>query len=306
MRTLDEMPAGRAREVLFLLLSNRLSEAIYEIFRTLSLLLKGSQMQFILESYHHREESVREQALEALESILAPDLARSLLPLLEDLPLELKLHAGARYCRCEEKDICIVLEDMLRSASNADTLCGLMCVQEARERGRPPLTAALLMRAQGEEKRLGLEGGTTVEDLMEKVLTLKGVPIFSHLQFKELLAIASISRAETFYKGDTIVKQGERGYTMYIITSGAVRILSRSEGREVTLATLGENDYFGEMALFDDSPRSATAVAESEVRALTINKREFRDMLREYPAVSIMMCEEFCRRLRRTIEKVSV
>ena len=305
MRAVEGIPLGRSREVLSLLLRNRLSEATYEIFRTLAVLLKGSRMQFILESSHDSEEAVREQALEALENVLTADLARRLLPLLEDLPLELKLAAGSRYYRLDETDLCGILEEMLNSASGPDALCGLMCIVEARERGKPPITAGLEDRAAREREKRDIQGGTFVEDLMEKVLTLKSVPIFSHLQFKELLAIASISKDETFYDGDTIISQGERGYTMYIITSGRVRIVSRAEKDEVPLASLSTNDYFGEMALFDDSPRSATAIAEGEVRLLTIHKREFRDMLREYPGVAIMMCEEFCRRLRHTIEKVS-
>ena len=305
MRSVEGIPPGRSREVLSLLLRNRLSEATYEILRTLGVLLKGSRMQFILESSHAREEAVREQALEALENVLTADLARRLLPLLEDLPLELKLAAGSRYYRLEEIDLCRILEEMLNSGSGPDALCGLMCIVEARERGRPPIPPRLEERAARELEKRDIQGGTFVEDLMEKVLTLKGVPIFSHLQFKELLAIASISKEETFYDGDTIISQGERGYTMYIITSGRVRIVSRAGKEEIPLASLSTNDYFGEMALFDDSPRSATAIAGGEVRVLTIHKREFRDMLREYPGVAIMMCEEFCRRLRVTIEKVS-
>lgn len=145
-----------------------------------------------------------------------------------------------------------------------------------------------------------------MEDLMQKVLTLKRVPIFAHLHFKELLAVASISTVQSFRAGGAIVTQGERGHSMFVITEGKVRIVSLAEGEEVPLAMLGAGDYLGEMALFDDSPRSASAVAETDVEALMIEKREFRDILREYPGVSIMMCEEFCRRLRRTIEKVSV
>lgn len=196
---------------------------------------------------------------------------------------------------------------MLGSPHGADALCGLMCVGEACRR-RPPAATALRETAERRIAALKIQGGKAVEDLMEKVLTLKGVPIFAHLQFKELLAIASIAREETFDPGDRIIRQGERGHAMYLIVSGKVRILSHAEGdaQEVQLAALGENDYFGEMALFDDSPRSATAVADGPVTALKIEKREFRDMLREYPGVSIMICEEFCRRLRRTIGKVGI
>ncbi|MCX6355793.1 MAG: cyclic nucleotide-binding domain-containing protein [Candidatus Aureabacteria bacterium] len=306
MRVLDELPAGRSCEVVSLLLQNRLGEAIYEIFRALGLLLKGSRMQFILERYHDREESVREHALEALEDVLTPYLARRLLPLLEDLPIEMKCAAGKGYYGAEAMDLGAVLEEMLKSENTAEKMCALMCIAEAREKGSPALTARLREMASKVEEGLKVKGGQSVEDLMEKVLTLKGIPIFSHLHFKELLAIASISREESFHVGDEIVKEGERGDSMYIIVSGVVRIVSGAAGERVHLATLKENDYFGEMALFDDSPRSASAIADGDVRALAIYKQEFRDMLREYPGVSIMMCEEFCRRLRRTIEKVSV
>jgi CRP-like cAMP-binding protein len=93
---------------------------------------------------------------------------------------------------------------------------------------------------------------------------------------------------------------------MYIITSGRVRIVSKTGGDEVHLATLKGSDYYGEMALFDESPRSATAVADGEVGLLRVDKREFSDMLREYPGISIVMCGEFCRRLRQTIKKATV
>jgi CRP-like cAMP-binding protein len=89
---------------------------------------------------------------------------------------------------------------------------------------------------------------------------------------------------------------------MYVIVEGKVAIVSEGEHGKTPLAELKKDDYFGEMALFDDAPRSATAVAKENVRVLTIYKREFKDMLREYPGISIAMCEEFCKRLRRTNE----
>lgn len=305
MRAVEESQLGKSREVLSLLLRNRLTEATDEVLRVLTLLVKGNRMQLILDSCCDRDERVKEHALEALENILTRDIARGLMPLLEDMPLELKLETGIRCYRIKAKDIHGVLVDLLSSSHNAEVLCCLMCVQEARARGKPELAREIFERAMEEEK-VRLTGGISVEELMERVLTLKGIPIFSHLQFKELLAIASISQEERFYEGDTIIREGERGYSMYIIISGRVRIVSRAGGgEEVQLTVLEESDYFGEMSLFDDSPRSATAIAEGEVRLLRINKREFRDMLREYPGVSIMMCEEFCSRLRHTTEKVS-
>ncbi len=306
LKALEVVPLGRSKEIIMLLLRNRLNEAEEEIFRVLGLLVKGSRIQLILDSYRDRDETVRGHALEMLEEVLTPHLARRLLPLLEDLPLGLKLIARSHYYKAEGADLYSILETMLDSKSSADVMCALMCIQEAMERGDPPIHRALRERAAELENRFRIKGGKKVEDLMKKVLTLKGAPIFSHLQFKELLAIASLARQESFHRDDTIVEQGERGHSMYIITSGRVRIVSKTGGDEVHLATLKESDYFGEMALFDESPRSATAIADGEVGVLRVDKREFSDMLREYPGISIVMCGEFCRRLRRTIKKATV
>jgi hypothetical protein len=306
MKAVEDASLGRSGELLSLLLRNKFSETTDEVLRMLSLLVKSGRMQFVLESYYDRDETVREHALEALETMLTRDLSRSLMPLLEDSPIELKLEAGRRCYRIRVPELQAVFRELLGSPRNAEVVCCLMCLKESCNWGKLPISGLLLEKAQQKEKSMHIRGGTTVEELMERVLTLRGIPIFTHLNFKELLAVGSICQEERFYAGDAIIKEGERGYTMYVITSGRVRIVSRSGGEEVQLALLKEGDYFGEMALFDDSPRSATAVAEGDVRLLRINKREFRDMLREYPGVSIMMCEEFCRRLRRTIERVNV
>lgn len=78
-----------------------------------------------------------------------------------------------------------------------------------------------------------------------------------------------------FSDGEDIVKQGEAGDTMYVIRSGKVRIYRDADGAETTLATLAQGDFFGELALFDDKPRSASAQCVGDVEVRAITKSEF-------------------------------
>src|SRR5512139_2603631 len=74
-----------------------------------------------------------------------------------------------------------------------------------------------------------------------------------------------------FPNGAIIIKQGDPGQSMFLIRSGKVRIFNDAEGGETTLTTLGQGDFFGEMALFDDHPRSASAEAVGDVQLAEVS-----------------------------------
>ena len=78
-----------------------------------------------------------------------------------------------------------------------------------------------------------------------------------------------------YQDGGVIVRQGEAGNCMYVIQEGQVEVLLRKGDKDVCVAVLGEGDFFGEMALFDQEVRSATVRARGEVKALTLEKRLF-------------------------------
>ncbi|MDH4139207.1 MAG: cyclic nucleotide-binding domain-containing protein [Coriobacteriia bacterium] len=82
----------------------------------------------------------------------------------------------------------------------------------------------------------------------------------------------------TFSDGDLIFKQGERGSEMYVIHSGRVRIFRTQDGHDTDLAVLGPDDFFGEMALFDDRSRSASAKAVGAAEVRVIDKAAFEGM----------------------------
>ncbi len=98
--------------------------------------------------------------------------------------------------------------------------------------------------------------------------------------------------------GQLIFRQGELGTEMYIVHEGKVEIFAVSDGQEKQIAVLEKGDFFGEMSLLDDLPRSASARALTDVRLLEINGATFTHMLRREPEVAVRIMRKFSRRLR--------
>jgi CRP-like cAMP-binding protein len=97
-----------------------------------------------------------------------------------------------------------------------------------------------------------------------------------------------------------IIRKGEASADLLIIRSGTVSVLVNKDQHRVELTRLGEGSYFGEMALFDEHPRSATVVAVDEVRVLRIERDVFCQWAFNYPMILFQMCKIFSHRLRRT------
>src|SRR5439155_2142751 len=105
-------------------------------------------------------------------------------------------------------------------------------------------------------------------DAKSRSETLRRIPLFEKLDYKELLQIVEISRTRRFEKGETIVREGEPGEEMFAIVSGRVQVTKAG----VPLVELRKGGYFGELILFDNAPRSATAVAAEETVAVAIDR----------------------------------
>ncbi len=137
-------------------------------------------------------------------------------------------------------------------------------------------------------------------NLDEKIAALASVPLFSQVGKKDLERLAKVSTERSFTKGTEIVKEGEVGIAMFIIASGEVETVKREDGREVHLADQGRGDFFGEMALFENFPRSATVRAKSDVNCLALTEWDLHAELRETPEISMQLLKAVVRRLRET------
>ena len=129
---------------------------------------------------------------------------------------------------------------------------------------------------------------------VEKVLFLKGVDLFKSIPGEDLTHSAAIAEQIDFPAGYSVFSEGEPGETMFLILSGTVDIRSG----DTVVASLGPKQCFGEMALLDAEPRSATVKATSELSALQIFHDDFTEMLAEKPEIARGIIKVLTRRLR--------
>lgn len=104
---------------------------------------------------------------------------------------------------------------------------------------------------------------------------------------------------KVYHDGEVIIRQGEVGDCMYVIQSGKAEVVEETNGQTVRLAVLSENDFFGEMAIFEHQVRSATVRALGAVRALTVDKKTLLRRIQQDPALAFRILEHICNRLRK-------
>jgi CRP/FNR family transcriptional regulator, cyclic AMP receptor protein len=134
----------------------------------------------------------------------------------------------------------------------------------------------------------------------DPAVVLAEVPLFGSLSHRHLKHVASVARSRRYSAGASIVRAGDLGTEFYVLVEGTVRVVPAS-GRTRRLRA---GDFFGEMALFDDTPRSATVVAEDEVLTLTISRRTFAKLLKQEPALSQELLRTLAARLRAAEKSV--
>jgi CRP-like cAMP-binding protein len=123
---------------------------------------------------------------------------------------------------------------------------------------------------------------------------LANVPIFSGCSKRELGIIARASKEVLHKEGTVIAREGERGIGLFLILDGQCKVTIGGK----TKARLGPGDFFGEVALLDGGPRTATVTATSEVRLVGITGWVFRGLLMEHPAIALKTLEQVAGRLR--------
>ncbi|HEX9235821.1 MAG TPA: cyclic nucleotide-binding domain-containing protein [Actinomycetota bacterium] len=133
--------------------------------------------------------------------------------------------------------------------------------------------------------------------MADKVIELLGgVPLFSELTRKELRAIVSAAKEVTHKEGDVLAREGDRGIGFFVIAEGSAKVTIGGRGR----GKLGPGDFFGEISLLDEGPRSASVVAESPMRLYGLTAWNFRQMVSQNPAIAQKLLKVMAGRLRKS------
>jgi CRP/FNR family cyclic AMP-dependent transcriptional regulator len=129
--------------------------------------------------------------------------------------------------------------------------------------------------------------------------TLKSVPLFAGVSDSELGRIAERMSERTVPQGQAITAEGESGIGFFVIEDGTATV---SVGGE-TVRTLGAGDHFGDIALIDGGPRSATIVADTDLRCRGMTAWEFRPLVQEHPEMAWTLLETLASRLRQAEQR---
>src|SRR4029078_3376754 len=134
---------------------------------------------------------------------------------------------------------------------------------------------------------------------------LRTVPLFTKLEDAELQRFAELTREKSYPKGSVILFEDDPGDSLFVVRDGRVKVvLIGEDGREVILGVLGVGEYFGELSLIDDRPRSAHVIAMEDSNLLVLRREDFRKRVESSPRVGRAPLTELSRRLRRADDKI--
>src|SRR6267378_1588523 len=143
------------------------------------------------------------------------------------------------------------------------------------------------------------------ESFVSAVAVLQKVPLFGQLGPVDLQRVVEVARERSYPKNSVILFEDDPGDALYVVAEGQVKVvLIGEDGREVILSVLGEGEFFGEMALIDDEPRSAHVIAMEDSTLVVLRREDFTNILMQVPAIALALLKELSRRLRRVDEKV--
>ena len=141
---------------------------------------------------------------------------------------------------------------------------------------------------------------------MDEREVLRTVPIFSELSDEDITSLAHLASRKRYPKDTVVFFENEEGDFFFTILEGRIKVtILGDDGREVILSMLGPGDFFGEMALLDNEPRSATAIAVEESELLSLHRSDFQSVLNDNRSITTALIRVLSARLRRANHQIS-
>ncbi len=293
------------------------------VLRVLAIQDTSGQMKIIIRGIKSSDPRQKANSIEALEDSLDRALGKLLIPLLNT---EAVATPPAAVCRLLNiptyadriKELC---HHLLQRDDRLSVLLTLYAVAQINSLAvDKDILVALSSHDDREISRLAVKlndkhsqlspeedhGMLAPLTLPDIILRLKGVAIFKELTINELAAVASVTQQKSFPENSIVIKEGEPGDTLYLIIEGQVAVCKRQpDGSNLELDKINAGDYFGEMALFENIPRTATIRTLSACHILSVNKLEFEEIVHEYPQIPLAICRVLSGRIRALHSKIT-
>ena len=134
---------------------------------------------------------------------------------------------------------------------------------------------------------------------------LQQVEIFQGLSPEELETLAASSTSRSFPKNTVVINEGDEANALYVMISGQVKVfLSNEEGKEIIVNMQGACEHFGELALLDSTPRSASVMTTEKTKLAVVSKPDFQRMLADHPGIALSLIRDLTHRVRVLSENV--
>ncbi len=302
MRIVRQGPVDGAAELLVDQLRADTQVVLNTTVRVLGYLGDTGVVGDLVERLSGEDAAARDNAIELLENIAESELLARLLPLLESDEDE-QFDLAMPIAQWQAMDVEQVLAYLLKKGGNWTQVAALW---SAAQWGFDSLFMDMADELAGparsilDEMRNDRGDRTMSEDAqplttMEKITFLRGSSFFASLPLEELYHVGLSIEEESVQAGTTVIKEGTMGDKMYIVVSGELEVKKEGGPR---LAVIGEKQVFGDMALLDDEPRSASVEALGEVHLLSLQRANLERILRRYSSISFNMMRILSRRLR--------
>lgn len=314
---IDSIPRkGRATFMLLEALRHRELGCEERLMKAVGLFGNPHALDLIRKSLNAGDASTRAAALEALETLGDKRITREVLPILD---------RGGVFSADDEDKMSTehVVEVLLAQDDPWVRALGTYVISELKMKS---FTSALhklysdpspLVKDSARNAIAKMDGAVTMKKIknlktlktlsaLDRILLLREVPIFSHLDPVDLEHIADIAEEQLFSDQSLICREGEPGKTMFIIVTGTVDVLKKSGSSETALATRSVGEFVGEMAILESAPRSATLKAHGDVRVLVIDGDAFNTILHDRPEVAVSVLRHMSTRVRELNEKVGM
>jgi CRP-like cAMP-binding protein len=143
-------------------------------------------------------------------------------------------------------------------------------------------------------------------ELLETVLFFKKTMLFRNVSAEKLMGLAEISTLVSYTRGDTISREGDISEHLYIVRNGSLKIVKEKNGVKTILSIVRRGEAYGEIGLFNNAPRSASAVANENCEVFVIQRSSLKRLLMEMPEIAYNFLEIFSEKLRRSGEEVAL
>ena len=242
-------------------------------------------------------------AVELLETTVRRDVSSYLIPLLEDIPVERKIELGRSMLLLIRDDT--INRTLTLLAQSDDRLTRLLAIAsisdvwpdeslipvvESRlydEHKDVREAANMVLKKQDDQE-------STMIDTVELIEKFSLFPIFEGMSTRELHALATVTEIRNFEVGETIIQEGSENFSIYLITSGLVRVYKNYNGPMQTLKfSIGTGSFLGFVGMFTNTPVEVTCVASEPTETFVLPQVQFQGIIRVYPQIAVNLCR-FC------------